>query len=91
MNSTVGAISNKVVGEVLDVLAEMRDQPRHQRQRHRDVAPEHVTERQIDDGTMLLLGKRRIVVDEVAGGGEMLAVRDQRALGMARSCPRCRR
>ena len=83
MNRTVGAVSNSVVGKVFRVFAEMRDQPRDQRQRDRDVAAEHMAERQVDDRAVLLLRQRRIMVDDIRGGGEMLAVGDQRTLGMA--------
>ncbi len=70
-------------GEILRVFAEMRDEARDQRQRHRHVAAEHVAERQVDDRPVLLLGQRGIMVDEVRGRGEMLAVGHQRALGVA--------
>ena len=61
----------------------MRHEARDQRQRHGDVAAENMAERQVGDGAMRFLRQRRIVIDEVDGGGEMLAMGDERALGMA--------
>ncbi len=68
--------------EILRVLAEMRHQLRHQRQRDGDIAAEHMAHRQIDDGAVRLLAQSRIVRDHSVGGGKMLAVADQRALRM---------
>ena len=68
--------------QVFRAFAEMRDETRDQRQRHRDIAAEHVAERQVGHRAVRLLRQRRIMLDQVRGGGEMLAVRDQRALGM---------
>ena len=83
MTNTVGAVSNRVVAQIFRIFAEMRNEARDQRQRHRDVAAEHMAERQVADRAVLLLRQRRIVLDDVRGRGEMLAVGDQRALGMA--------
>ena len=69
--------------QIFRAFPEMRDEPRDQRQRHRDVAAEHMAERQVADGAMRLLCERRIVIDEVRGRRQMLAVGDQRALRMA--------
>ena len=68
--------------EVLGVLAEMRHQLRHQRQRDGDVAAEHVAHRQIDDCAMRLLAQCRIMRDDGVGGGKVLAMADQRTLRM---------
>src|SRR5919204_5086368 len=59
----------------------MRHQTRDQRQRDSDVASEYVTERQVTDRAVLLLHERGIVVDDVRGGREVLAVSYQRPLG----------
>ena len=77
--------------QVFRTLAEMRHEARDQRQRDRDVAAKHVAERQVGHGAVRLLRERRIVLDQVRGGGEMLAVGDQRALWGDRWCPTCRR
>ena len=60
----------------------MWNEARHQRQGQRDVAPKHVTQRQIDDGSVLLLRQRRIVGKNIRGGGEVLAMGDECAFGI---------
>ena len=62
--------------QVFDVLAEVRHQLRQQRQRHRDVAPEDVAQREVGDRPVRALGQRRVVLDQVERRGQMLAVRD---------------
>ena len=69
--------------QILGILAEVRNKPRNQRQGHRHIAAEHVTDRQVRDRTVLLRGERGIVADDVRGRGEMSAVRDQGSLRMA--------
>ncbi len=61
----------------------MRHQARDQRHRDRDVAAEDMAERQEHHGAMGAPGKRRIMIDDRPGGGEMLAVGDHRALRIA--------
>ena len=72
------------VGQVLDALAHVRHQLGDQRQRHGDVAAEHMAQRQIGDRAVRLGVERRILRRDRACRGQMLAVADQRALGMAR-------
>ena len=69
--------------QILGILAEVRNEPRNQRQRHRHIAAEHVTDRQVRDRTVLLRGERGIVADDVRRRSEMSAVRDQGSLRMA--------
>ena len=69
--------------QVLDVLAEVRHEPRKERQRDRDVAAENMAERQIGDGAVRLRREQRVVLDEAVCGGEVRAVGDERALRVA--------
>jgi hypothetical protein len=68
--------------QVLRVLAEMRHEARDQRQRDGEIASDHVAERQIADRAVGLLRQRGIVVDDVRGRREMLAMGHQRAFGL---------
>jgi hypothetical protein len=65
----------------------MRHKMRDQRQRDGSVAAQHVAKRQVADRAVLFLRERRIVVDDVRGGREMLAMSYQRPLRRT-SCTR---
>ena len=69
--------------QVLDALADVGDELRQQRQGDGDIAAQHVAQRQIGDGAVLFLDQRRIVRGNRPGRRQMLAVGDERALGMA--------
>src|SRR5262249_57690317 len=69
-------------GQVLGVIGEMRHEARDQRQRDGEIATDHVAERQIADRAVGLLRQRGIVVDQVRGRREVLAVGHQRAFGL---------
>ena len=68
--------------EVFRIFAEMRHQLRHQRKRDGDIAAKHVAHRQVDHGAVYFFAQRRILRNDRVSRGEMLAVADQRALGM---------
>ena len=70
--------------QVFHVITEMRHQLREQRQRHRDVPAQDVAQRQVGDGPMRSCRERRVVLDQVEGRGQVLAVRHQRAFRMPR-------
>ena len=55
---------------------------RDERQRNSDVAAEHVTHGQKNDGTVRLFAQRRILRDHGIGGGKMPAVGDERTFRM---------
>ena len=71
-------------GEIFRVFAEIGHQLRDQRQRNGGVAAEHVAHRQVNHRAVRLGAQGRIVADDGVGGGEMMAMGDQRAFRMAR-------
>ena len=84
MKSTVGAVSNSVSVQVLDAFADVGDELGEKREGDGDIAAEHVAERQVGHRAVRLGGERGIVRGHRARRRQVLAMRDKRALGVAR-------